>query len=88
MIEMLWFTAEWCVPCQKMSPLIAELQAEGRSITKIDVETNKALADQFGVQAMPTFIITQDGVPVRRVIGAREKWALEAEFRMAEDNAR
>lgn len=84
-VEMLYFTAAWCSPCKAMAPYIAELQAEGRIIKKIDVDQQPEVARQYGVQAMPTFIITKDGVPYGRIVGARSKWVLENEFRLAED---
>jgi thioredoxin 1 len=84
MVEMLYFTASWCSPCKAMAPFIAELQREGRIIKKIDVDQERALADQYQVRAMPTFIMMRDGKEVHRMVGARDKFTLDAEFRMAE----
>lgn len=84
-IETLYFTASWCGPCKAMKPVIAELQSEGHTITKIDVDAERVKADTYGVSAMPTFLILKDGIPVRRIIGAKDKATLLAEFTLAEN---
>lgn len=82
MVRMDYFTAAWCNPCKMMKPVIAELQAAGWDITKIDVDQEPAKAQAAGVMAMPTFIIYKDDVPVRRITGARQKFTLESELRL------
>lgn len=76
MIELLYFTAEYCQPCRAMAPVISALQNEGHKITKIDVDQQRSLATQYGVSAMPTFILKKDGKVVSRTIGAKDKATL------------
>lgn len=80
MKEILYFTAAWCGPCKAMKPIIAELQAEGHKITKIDVDQDRNKANLYRVSAMPTFVVLKDGSEQRRFIGARNKAALLAEL--------
>ena len=52
------FFAEWCGPCQTMSPILKEVKdvlQDGVSILKIDVDKNKAIATKFQVRGVPTF---------------------------------
>jgi thioredoxin-like negative regulator of GroEL len=37
------------------------------------VASNQQLAAQFRVSAMPTFILFENGQPIRQIIGARSK---------------
>ncbi|MDO9510374.1 MAG: thioredoxin domain-containing protein [Bacteroidales bacterium] len=53
------FYADWCAPCRTSSPIIEELAREyaGKVIFyKIDIDKNKALAEAFGIQTIPTFM--------------------------------
>lgn len=50
------FYATWCQPCKKMDPIIEELasQYSGRvEFVRIDVDKNKKIAAQLGVEGLP-----------------------------------
>ena len=56
---MIDFYADWCGPCKMMGPVVAELAAEYEGKVKIgkcNVDENPAIARQFGVMSIPTFI--------------------------------
>lgn len=73
------FYATWCGPCKMMSPIIEEigqeLQGDAR-VLKIDIDKNQVVADQYQVQAVPTFIIFKNGQIVWRNAGAIDKTSL------------
>lgn len=54
----LYFTASWCGPCKKISPLFEELAEKNKNVHffKIDVNENEKLATIYNVSSMPTFI--------------------------------
>lgn len=73
------FTAAWCGPCKTISPILEELaveQADRLQIAKIDVDANPETTSRYDVMSMPTLILFKDGVPERRLVGARPKGAL------------
>ncbi|MDR2915366.1 MAG: thioredoxin [Tannerella sp.] len=78
------FYATWCGPCKTMGPVIEdigkELQGEAR-VLKIDVDKNQSVADQYNVQAVPTFIIFKNGEAVWRNAGAMDKATLLAQLK-------
>lgn len=64
------FTATWCGPCQKMSPLISRLKREGYPIKKVDVDQEPDLAKRFNVSSIPAFVLVVDGREVARSVGS------------------
>ena len=70
------FTAVWCPPCQALSPILEEVageHADRLEIVKLDVDENPATTRRFDVMSMPTLILFKDGVPQKKMIGARGK---------------
>ncbi len=67
------FWAEWCQPCKTLSPALEKVtqEADGAfELVKIDVDANPELAQQYGVQGIPTVIAFRDGDEVSRFTGA------------------
>ena len=77
---LLEFSAPWCGPCQSMAPTVQRLMAEGYPVRQIDVDRHRQLAAQYGVTAVPCFVMLVDGRPVSRVEGAVSHAALVQMF--------
>ncbi len=74
------FWAEWCGPCQMLTPVLEELADEMRdkvTIAKLNIEENRETAAQFGIMSIPTMILFEDGKPVEKVMGFQPKAALK-----------
>ncbi|CAL5355144.1 unnamed protein product [Camellia sinensis] len=69
------FTASWCVPCRFMEPTINEFAAKYTDVEfiKIDVDELMDVAQEFGVQAMPTFILIKKGRVIDKVTGVKKE---------------
>jgi thiol-disulfide isomerase/thioredoxin len=63
------FTATWCGPCQKMSPIVSRLEQQGYPIRKVDVDQERDLAERFGIKTIPTFVLVVGGREVMRQSG-------------------
>jgi thioredoxin 1 len=53
------FWAEWCGPCKMIAPMLEEVATEhaGRvKVTKVNVDENSALAEQYHIKAIPTLL--------------------------------
>ena len=77
------FWAAWCGPCRMMEPVLKELAQEwkGRaSVVKINTDEQPALAQRFGITAMPTMVLFDKGREVHRIRGAQPLSSLKAEF--------
>jgi thioredoxin-like negative regulator of GroEL len=72
--HVLYFTADWCNPCQRTRPITDELKREGLvDFLYVDVDTELKLAEQFGIKSIPTYILIEDGKEVKRMNGAKTR---------------
>ena len=77
------FWAEWCGPCKMIAPILEEIAVEragSLTITKVDIDEFPNLAMRFDVMSIPTMIVFKDGVPAKRIVGAKGKAQLLADF--------
>ena len=74
-----YFTAEWCQPCKRTRPIVEEINREQTEagFQIIDVDDNPDLVKTFTVQSVPTFILFENGIETKRVIGSQTKEQLE-----------
>jgi len=74
------FFATWCGPCQTMSPILKQVKDElGDEVTilKVDVDKNVAIASNFQVRGVPTFILFKNGKQVWKQAGLISKTDLK-----------
>lgn len=73
------FWASWCGPCQIQGRILEEKEAtlEGAKICKCNVDENPELAEEFGVQTIPTLIVFKNGEAVTRVSGVTQEAGLK-----------
>lgn len=78
------FWAPWCGPCRVVSPVLEELSSEmaGKAtFGKLNVDDNPMVAQEFGIQGIPTIMIFKNGEPVDGLVGAAPKNMIEARIR-------
>jgi len=74
-----YFTAEWCQPCKRTRPIVEELNRDQTTagFQIIDVDVNHDLVKNFNIQSVPTFILFNEGIEKKRVIGGQTREQLE-----------
>ena len=73
------FWAEWCAPCKKVDPLLAEIAKEMGDkveIVQVNIDENPETTRAYRVMSVPTLTIFKGGEPVSSVTGAKPKSAL------------
>ncbi len=66
------FWAPWCGPCRAMAPAVdklAEDLGDKLKVVKVNTEESPGTPSQYGVMAIPTFIVFKDGKEVARHTG-------------------
>lgn len=58
------FYADWCGPCQTMTPILEETLQELKGnikLLKINVDKHPQLSQQFGIRSIPHYILFKRG---------------------------
>jgi len=72
--------APWCMPCQMVGPIVAELAKDyaGKIVfCKLNVDENRSITMKYGIQSIPTLLALQNGELVDQIIGAMPRHELE-----------
>ncbi len=70
------FWAEWCMPCKMLAPVIDEIATEfaGKiKVGKLDTDSAREAALEFGISAIPTVIIFNKVEVAQRFVGLQQK---------------
>ncbi len=74
----LWAT--WCGPCIQMDPIVESLAEEHNhdiKFGKVNVEENKDVPAEFGVQSLPSVLVFRDGQLIKKISGKLDKEEFE-----------
>ena len=55
--------AVWCGPCKMLSPIVDKVAEDTTDLTvvKVNIDENEDVASKFGVEAIPTLLVFEDG---------------------------
>jgi thioredoxin 1 len=73
-IQVLYFTADWCNPCQRTKPIAQELIKDGLvDFVFIDADEEPGLIKKFSVLSVPTYILVENDTEIKRMSGAKTR---------------
>ncbi|HOT06042.1 MAG: Thioredoxin [Methanosaeta sp. PtaB.Bin039] len=76
--------AEWCGPCRSIAPVIEDMARElkGKAVFgKLNVDKNPLTSRKYGITAIPTLLVFQNGRAVDRLVGAYPKASLMSQLK-------
>ncbi len=70
------FWAPWCAPCKMIAPVMEEIAdelADKVKICRLNTDEGRDSAIEFGIQAIPTIILFNDGQMQKKWVGLTSK---------------
>lgn len=74
------FLGSWCTACQRMKPVVRELEDEWDGKVKIchlNIDKNPQISSKYEIEETPTHIVFEGGEVVERRMGAMAKKQIE-----------
>ena len=62
------FNATWCGPCRMLKPVLDQIANDGKKIIAIDVDNERDLAIEYGIQSIPCIILFENGKEIKRSV--------------------
>lgn len=78
------FSAEWCGPCKKLAPIVAEIEQEYKGkvkVVRIDVDENPEISQALQVSSIPLLHLYKKGQLVWENVGLTEKAVITNELK-------
>jgi thioredoxin 1 len=78
-MKILRFTASWCAPCKTLAQNLEGADL-GIPIEVVDIDVQSDVAIEYGVRGVPTLVLMDGNIEVKRTMGPRtilelKEWA-------------
>ena len=81
MQRILRFTADWCGPCKMLAAALEDIQVDWKDgmppVEVINIDENPEVATEYGIRSVPTLVMLDENIELRRQVGALPKSKLQ-----------
>jgi thioredoxin 1 len=70
MKRILRFTASWCGPCKSLAANLEQIETNV-PIEVVDIDARPEVASEYGVRNIPTLVMLNENIEVKRITGAK-----------------
>ena len=78
MKRILRFTASWCQPCKTLAKNLEMVNTKNVPIEVVDIDVHSEVAVEYGIRSVPTLVMKDENIEVKRFSGVRTTKELEA----------
>ena len=71
-MKVLRFTASWCQPCKMLEKTLEDVETQ-IPIEVIDIDVHPELAMDYGIRGVPTLVMIDGDIEVKRFSGMKMK---------------
>ena len=82
-LVLVYFHADWCVPCIKEKPILDLIESEKKlefTMLRLDVDDNPSVSTYFEINSLPQFMIYKNGKNVLTHSGFLNKQEIELQI--------
>lgn len=79
-IQVIDFYATWCGPCKQLAPIVEKMEKKyaGKiAFSRVDVDAEPQLAEQYNITAMPTLVFIKGGEVIDVAVGLMSEAELD-----------
>ena len=78
MKKVIRFTASWCQPCKVLAKNLESVNnVNNVPIEVVDIDVHQELAVEYGIRSVPTLVMKEENIEVKRFSGVRSLKELE-----------
>jgi thioredoxin 1 len=78
MKRILRFTASWCQPCKTLAKNLELVNSKNVPIEVVDIDVHSELAVDYGIRSVPTLVMKDENIEIKRFSGVKSTKELEA----------
>lgn len=82
-LQVIDFYATWCGPCKQLAPIIEKMEKKyaGKiAFSRVDVDAEPQLAEQYNITAMPTLVFVKGGEVIDVAVGLMSEAELDTKL--------